>query len=147
MLVAVSVGQRRGALKDTLVNLRDHGAFCANLVTEPLLEAMNATSAEVGPEVDEFELAGLTRAVSDSVDAPYVAESPAVLECVVFKEVDLSPSMNTLIIGEVVGVRLSESLPMAEGTMIVDARALAPVGRMSGAEYMLPRELAHLPRP
>ena len=147
MLVVVSVGQRRGALKDTLVNLRNRGAFCTNVVTEPLLKAMNSTSAEVGPDVDEFELAGLTRAVSDRVDAPYVAESPAVFECVVFKEVDLSPSTNTLVIGEVVGVRLSESLPFVEGTMVVDAGALAPVGRMSGAEYMLPRELEHLPRP
>lgn len=147
MLVAVSVGQRRGGLKDTLVNLRSRGAFCANVVTEPLLRAMNATSAEVGPDVDEFGLAGLTRAVSDRVDAPYVAECPAVFECVVFKEVDLAPSTNALVIGEVVGVRLSESLPMAADSMVVDSGALAPVGRMSGAEYMLPREAAHLPRP
>ncbi len=147
MLVAVSVGQRKGQLKDTLVNARERGAFCTNVVTEPLLEAMNATSAEVEPEVDEFELAGLTRAVSPRVDAPYVAESPAVFECVVFREVDLAPSNNVLMIGEVVGVRLSDSLPMAEGSMIVDSGALAPVGRMSGTEYMLPREVAHLPRP
>lgn len=147
MLVAMSIGRRRGSPKDTLVNLRKRGAFCWNVVTEPLLEAMNATSAEVGPDVDEFELAGLERAVSDRVDAPYVARCPAVFECTVFKEVDLSPSTNVLVIGEVVGVRLSQTLPLAEGTMIVDARALAPVGRMSGAEYMLPRELAALPRP
>jgi hypothetical protein len=36
---------------------------------------------------------------------------------------------------------------MAEGTMIVDSGALAPVGRMSGSEYMLPREIRILPRP
>ena len=147
MLVAVSVGQRRGALKDTLVNLRSRGAFCTSVVTESLLRAMNATSAEVGPEVDEFELAGLTRAVSKRVDAPFVAESPAVFECVVFREVDLSPSTNVLVIGEVVGLRLSESLPMQEGTMIVESGPLAPVGRMSGSEYMLPREVARVPRP
>jgi flavin reductase (DIM6/NTAB) family NADH-FMN oxidoreductase RutF len=147
MLVAVSIGQRRGALKDTLENVRSRGAFCVNVVTEPLLEAMNATSAEVGPEVDEFELAGLECARSERVDAPYVVACPAVLECLEFKEVDLSPSMNVLVIGEVVGVRLSESLPMAEGSMMVDATALRPVGRLSGAEYMLPREVKVLPRP
>ena len=85
--------------------------------------------------------------VSERVDAPYVAEAPAVFECVVFEEVDLSPSKNVLVIGEVVGVRLSGALPTAEGSMIVDSQALAAVGRMSGAEYMLPREVAHLPRP
>lgn len=147
MLVAVSIGQRKGTLKDTLLNLRSRGEFCLNVVTEALLEAMNATSAEVGPEVDEFELAGLGRAASELVDAPYVAECPAVFECRVSQEVDLGESRNVLVIGEVVGVRLSDSLPMAEGTMTVDSGMLGAVGRMSGAEYMLPRETKILPRP
>jgi flavin reductase (DIM6/NTAB) family NADH-FMN oxidoreductase RutF len=147
MLVAVSIGQRKGELKDTLLNLRRRGEFCMNVVTEPLLEALNATSAEVGPGVDEFELAGLGRAASQLVDAPYVAECPAVFECRVSQEVDLGESPNVLVIGEVVGVRLSGSLPMADGTMIVDSGVLGAVGRMSGAEYMLPREKRILPRP
>ena len=147
MLVAVSIGQRKGALKDTLLNVRSHGDFCVNVVTEPLLEAMNTTSAEVGPEVDEFELAGLARAASDRVNAPYVAECPAVFECELSQEVDLGESPNVLVIGEVVGVRLSDSLSMADGTMTVDSGALRAVGRMSGAEYMLPRGMKILPRP
>ena len=48
MLVGVSVGHRPQGPKDTLVNVRARGAFCVNVVTAPLLEAMNATSAEVG---------------------------------------------------------------------------------------------------
>lgn len=147
MLVAVSVGQRKGSLKDTLVNLRSRRAFCVNIVTEPFLEAMNLTSAEVGPEVDEFELAGLGRAASPRVDAPYVEDCPAVFECEVRQELGLGESTNVLVIGEVVGVRLSEALPMAHGTMVVDSGSLRAVGRMSGAEYMLPRETRILPRP
>jgi flavin reductase (DIM6/NTAB) family NADH-FMN oxidoreductase RutF len=147
MLVAVSIGQRKGALKDTLVNVRNRGSFCVNVVTEPFLEAMNATSAEAGPEVDEFELVGLGRAESTRVDAPYVEGCPAVFECEVRQEVQLGGSSNVLVIGEVVGVRLSGSLPMADGTMLVDSDALRAVGRMSGAEYMLPRETKILPRP
>jgi flavin reductase (DIM6/NTAB) family NADH-FMN oxidoreductase RutF len=147
MLVAVSIGQRAGQSKDTLVNLRSRGEFCVNVVTEPLLEAMNATSAEVGPEVDEFELAGLGRGVSLCVDAPYVQECPAVFECRVRQEVDLGDTGYALVIGEIVGVRLGDSLTMAAGTMTVDSSALRPVGRMSGAEYMLPREMRILPRP
>jgi flavin reductase (DIM6/NTAB) family NADH-FMN oxidoreductase RutF len=147
MLVAVSIGQRQGALKDTLVNLRSRGAFCVNVVTEPFLEAMNATAAEVGPEVDEFELAGLGRAVSERVDAPFIEECPAVFECEVSQEVALGDAPYALVIGLVVGVRLSESLTIEDGTMSVDSGTLRPVGRMSGAEYMLPREMKTLPRP
>jgi flavin reductase (DIM6/NTAB) family NADH-FMN oxidoreductase RutF len=147
MLVVASIGLRKGALKDTLVNLRSRRSFCVNVVTEDLLEAMNATSAEVGPDVDEFALAGLGAVASDAVDAPYVAECPAVFECEVRKEVDLGDSTNVLIVGEVVRVRLSEGLTMAEGTMIVDSGALRPVGRMSGSEYMLPGRVRFLSRP
>jgi flavin reductase (DIM6/NTAB) family NADH-FMN oxidoreductase RutF len=147
MLVAVSVGQRRGEPKDTLVNLRSQRAFCVNVVTEALLEAMNATSAEVGPAVDEFALAGLDLAVSERVHAPFVAECPAVFECEVLKEVDLGESTNVLVVGRVLGVRLSEALPMAEGSYLVDSGALRAVGRMRGPEYMLPRETRILPRP
>jgi hypothetical protein len=52
---------------------------------------MNATSGEYGPEVDEFERAGLQAARAESVDAPFVADCPAVLECRLFKEVRRFP--------------------------------------------------------
>ena len=46
--------------KDTLANVRETKEFCWNLATRPLAEAMNATSASVAREVDEFALSGLT---------------------------------------------------------------------------------------
>ena len=42
---------------------------------------MNQSCAAVGPEVDEFELAGLTPAASRLIDVPRVAESPVSFEC------------------------------------------------------------------
>lgn len=153
MMVGVSVGHRRAVPggprvpKDTLANLRARGAFCVNVVTEPLLEAMNTTSAEVEPGVDEFEMAGLERADSGAVDAPYVAACPAVLECRVVKEVELGEAPNTLVVGEVVGLRLAGSLPMVEGTWAVDPEALRPVGRLWGAAYAIPGEVRVIPRP
>ena len=147
MLVGVSVGHRRTGPKDTLTNLRARRAFCINVVTDALLERMNATSADVGADVDEFALAGLEMAVSRRVDAPFVAACPAVLECEVTKEVDLGDAPNTLVIGEVVGVLLSHDLPFVEGTMAVDPEALRPVGRLWGAAYAVPDEVRMLPRP
>ncbi|MDP6270800.1 MAG: flavin reductase family protein, partial [Alphaproteobacteria bacterium] len=47
----------RGRLKDTLTNVEETGEFVVNLVTEVLTDEMNATSAHVDPEVDEFALA------------------------------------------------------------------------------------------
>ena len=147
MLVGVSVGHRGERPKDTLVNARATGAFCVNVVSEELLEAMNATSAEVAPDVDEFALAGLERGASSVVNAPYVASAPAVLECRVTQEVELHGAPNTLIIGEVVGIRIAAGLPRVEGTACVDPEALRPVGRLWGAAYAMPGEVRIIPRP
>ncbi|HSG48846.1 MAG TPA: flavin reductase family protein [Longimicrobiales bacterium] len=147
MLVGVSVGRRAQGPKDTLVNLRARGAFCVNVVSVALLEAMNATSAELPHGVDEFEVAGLERAVSPVVDAPYVASAPAVLECEVTQEVELHGASNTLVVGAVVGIRLADDLAMVEGTSFVDPHALLPVGRLWGAAYAIPGEVRLIPRP
>lgn len=92
-LVGASIGFRKGEPKDTLRNIRETGAFCVNVCSESLLEAMNLSSGEYPPSVDEISLAGLTAAMGEVVDAPWVAESPAVLECEVFREVELGESI------------------------------------------------------
>lgn len=147
LLVGVSVGHRGGAPKDTLRNVRETGAFCVNVVTEGQLAAMNETGGEYPPDVDEFERAGLASAAAESVDAPFVAGCPAVLECRLFKEVELEGAPNTLLVGEVLAVRLSESLRVAEGTHFVDTDSLRPVARLWGDLYALVGETPALPRP
>jgi flavin reductase (DIM6/NTAB) family NADH-FMN oxidoreductase RutF len=147
MLIGVSIGERGGHPKDTLVNLRASGAFCVNVVAEGQLEAMNLSSLEAPPELDEFALAGLALAGAESVDAPCVRDCPAVLECTVSQEVELTGSANTLVLGEVRAVRLGSSLSLVEGSWFVDHRSLRPVGRLWGAVYALLGETPHLPRP
>lgn len=146
-LLAVSIGQRRGIPKDTLENIRRTAAFCVNVVSMDLLEAMNTSSAEVPPEVDEFLLSGVTALPGQVVDAPRVAEAPAVLECVLFKEVDLGESASTLVIGEVKAVSLAPELRLLPASWAVDQRSLKPVGRLGGDEYALPGEILKLARP
>ncbi len=147
MLVAVSIGHKKDGLKDSLVNLRHRGAFCVNVVSEDLLEPMNESSATVPPDVNEFELASLTAVDSGHVDAPFVGECRAVLECEVQQEVDLRGAPNTLVIGEVVGVRLDPSLGVEEGTRIVRPEELRPVGRLGGAAYSVVDEVRRVLRP
>lgn len=147
LLVGVSIGARRGEPKDTLRNVRETGAFCVNVVSSDLLEAMNASSAEVAPEIDEFRLAGLIPAPGEAVDAPRVSEARASLECVVMKEVDLGVSPNTLIIGDVKAIHLSGELEILPGTMAVDPASLEPVGRLGGDAYTLLGEVRRIPRP
>ena len=67
--------------KDTLRNIEETGEFVWNLTTRALADAMNQSCAAVGPEVSEFDLAGLTPLASEVVAPPRVAESPVTLEC------------------------------------------------------------------
>lgn len=101
--------------KDSLRNVQENGMFVWNLVTRPLAEAMNQTCAPVGPEVNEFELAGLQTAPSRVVDVPRVAESPVSFECrstqiIQLEGLDKQKVSTWLVLGEVVGVHIAEHL-------------------------------------
>ncbi len=147
MLVGVSIGHRRSGPKDTLENIRSRGAFCVNVVDVAHLQAMNASSIDSGPDHDEFEYAGLIAAESELVDAPYVASAPAVLHCLLHREVDIGADANTLIVGRVLGVSLAEGLKQVEGSRYVQTESLRPVGRLWGPAYALPGEIRAIPRP
>lgn len=147
LLVGVSIGHRRGVPKDTLVNVRARGAFCVNVVDETHLVAMNETSLDAPPGVDEFALAGLVAARAATVDAPFVVSAPAVLECVATREVDIGAEANTLVVGRVTAVRLAPALGFIEGTRYVRTETLRPVGRLWGSAYALPGEMRVIPRP
>ena len=75
------IGFSSNGHKDTLRNIEETRVFVWNLVTRPLAEQMNQTCAPVSPEVNEFDLAGLTPLPSTLIDVPRVAESPVTFEC------------------------------------------------------------------
>lgn len=99
--------------KHSAANLADTGEFTWNLVSRAQAEAMNATSATVGSEVDEFELAGLTGLSSREIAPQRVAGAPASFECRVTQILQLKtyagePVDTWLTLGEVVGVHIDE---------------------------------------
>lgn len=146
-LVGVSIGQRGGRPKDTLANIRDAGAFCINSVTARHLQAMNLSAGTYEPDVDEFEVAGLAVAEAANVAAPYVRDAVAVLECRLFREVDLTPATSTLVIGEVVAFRVPEPLVAEDADYGTGMVPYTPVGRLGGNAYALVRDTLTLERP
>jgi flavin reductase (DIM6/NTAB) family NADH-FMN oxidoreductase RutF len=134
------------ARKDTLLNVIATREFVVNVVTEAIAEKMNATSAQVPPEVDEFELAGLTPLPSDLVKPPRVAESPVQMECRLRQIIEVSdrPAGGSIVLGEVVRFHVREDL--VENYRI-DPDKLAAVGRMGGPTYVRTRDRFDLKRP
>ena len=138
--------------KDSLSNIEQTGEFVWNLATLPLAEAMNQSCAAVGPEVDEFALAGLTPAASRLIDVPRVAESPVAFECRKTQIIQLQSAagetVNTwLVLGEVVGVHIDRRL-LVDG--VYDTAAAQPILRGGGpADYfrIQPEALFRMHRP
>lgn len=138
--------------KDTLRNAEKTGEFVWNLVTRDLTERMNATSATVSSDTDEFHLAELTSAPSVNIAAPRVAESPVNLECRLSQIVPLRDAsggtLSTwLILGEVVGVHIAHRL-LRKG--LYDTVAAAPVLRGGGRTdyFQIQRDaLFRMPQP
>lgn len=138
--------------KDTLRNVRETGEFAWNLATRPLAEAMNASSASVPPDVDEFALAGLTPVDSQVIAVPRVAESPVSFECRVTQIIQLQGADGAavetwLTLGEVVGVHIDRAL-LVDG--IYDTAAAQPILRGGGpADYFAiePAQLFRMRRP
>jgi flavin reductase (DIM6/NTAB) family NADH-FMN oxidoreductase RutF len=124
--------------KDSLHNIRETGEFCWNLATRPLAEQMNQTCAAVPPEVNEFELAGLTTVASRIVAVPRVLQSPVSFECRLTQILQLQgadgvPVPTWLVLGEVVGIHIAQHL-LKNG--IYDTAAAQPVLRAGGpADY------------
>ncbi|MDB5762136.1 MAG: hypothetical protein JWQ21_1131 [Herminiimonas sp.] len=124
--------------KDSVRNIEKTGEFGWNLATRPLADAMNASCAPVAPDVDEFNLAGLTPAASRVIAVPRVAESPVSFECRLTQLIQLrganGESIDTwLVLGEVVGVHIAKSL-LIDG--IYDTAAARPILRGGGpADY------------
>jgi flavin reductase (DIM6/NTAB) family NADH-FMN oxidoreductase RutF len=120
--------------KHSLHNARETGEFVWNMVTFALAEAMNQTSATVDYGIDELALAGLTALPCRHVAPPRVGESPVTFECKVADIIpirghDGTPSISTLVLGEVVGVHIDRTL-IKDG--IFDTFAADIVARAGG---------------
>lgn len=141
-LVAVSVARGRGgALKDSARNLLDNGQGTLSVVSAELLEAMHQSSAPYGPEVSEFEAAGLTAVAADTVQACFVGEARAAMECRVKDATDYGTTH--LFVLEVLCYRLQPGL--LEGKAVPRER-LDPVARLGG-HYATLGPQQTLPRP
>ena len=65
-----------GARKDSVRNVEATGEFVWNMAVYDLREAVNKSAQDLPPDVDEFDIAGVTKAPGRLVKVPMVAESP-----------------------------------------------------------------------
>ena len=129
-VVMFSAGDVDEGLKDTPQNVLETEEFVWNLVTENLVEQMDATSERLDSDRDEFDYADLERAESVVVRPPRVARSPISFECELFDLLDVYDY--TVIFGEVVYAHVSDSVVGDDG---IDPLKVDAVGRLGGPHY------------
>ena len=137
MVMFSSVGR-----KDSVKNIEENGEFVCSLATYALCDGMNISSATVDHGVSEFKLAGLKSAESRFVKPPRVADSPAALECKLWKIIELPspegrPELGPImVIGSVVGVYIDDAF-IKDG--LFDTQLAQPIARMGYMDYTVVR--------
>jgi flavin reductase (DIM6/NTAB) family NADH-FMN oxidoreductase RutF len=126
-----------GRRKDTTANVEATGQFVWNMATYDLRQAVNLTSAELSPEVDEFEYAGLGKLPSRRVRPPRVAESPIHFECEHMTTLRIPGNgvMGTVdvVFGRVLAVHIADWALTPEGR--IDIPRLRPLARLGYFDY------------
>jgi flavin reductase (DIM6/NTAB) family NADH-FMN oxidoreductase RutF len=146
-LLCFGITARAGVHKDTGNNIRRTKQFVVNLVPYAMAEIMNATSAEVGPEVDEMAVNGLTPMPCSRVAPPRIGESPASLECELHTVIEPGEE-STVVIGRVLALHLRDDAVMDVERCYVDTPALDLIARMHGRGwYASSRDIFEIGRP
>lgn len=145
--IGIGPGSRGGVNKDSLRNVKASGEFVVNMVSRRLAETVNACSGEFAPEVDEWEVAGVTPVPAATVAPMRVAEAPAALECRVRQVIELGEidrASNNLVVAWVTAIHVDEG---AIAGTVPDPEALDLVARMGGDLWCTTRDRFELPRP
>lgn len=134
-LVCVSIARHDAddRRKDTLKNIVDTGEFVANIVDEELATAQDICAHEFPPEVDEFEMAGISPEESVLVRAPGIKESLVNFECRAVQVIPLPESLYTLVIGRICMMHIHPEVLTENGR--IDLLRLRPIGRLIGNAY------------
>jgi flavin reductase (DIM6/NTAB) family NADH-FMN oxidoreductase RutF len=135
--------------KHSQINAEATGEFVFNLATWDLREEMNASSAEFPEGISEPEKVGLEMVPSRNVKPPRVKRSPVAIECKYYKTIDLigsdgKPNRANIVIGEVVGIHIDESV-IVDG--MVDITKMKPIARLGYMDYAVVDEFFTMARP
>jgi flavin reductase (DIM6/NTAB) family NADH-FMN oxidoreductase RutF len=138
--------------KDSVANIEATGEFCWNLATKALGEQMNLTTTPAPPEVDEFQVAGLTAVPGRLVAAPRVLESPVNFECRLSQLIQLQGADGAkvdtwLVLGEVVAVHIDPAFLTNGVYETATARPILRAGRLGDYFEITPENLFSMRRP
>jgi flavin reductase (DIM6/NTAB) family NADH-FMN oxidoreductase RutF len=106
---------------------------------------MVKTSAELPPEKDEFEIAGLEKAESTDVKPPRLKDAKVAMEGKLYKHIEVGNGPGDMILVEIVRIHIDDSILDKRGRP--DVSKLDPLGRLGGRQYASLTEAWEIIRP
>jgi len=152
-IFVVGFSARQARPKDTLKNLRETGECVINVVSEHMIEAVNATSIDVPDGVSEWALSGLHPASSTTVKPDRVKEAVFSIEGILKEIIELDyhgkaeigKATGSLAIIEAKRFWVREDAVVGDGEG-VELGVLRPLVQLGGMSYGRVRETFELPR-
>nr|WP_272210740.1 flavin reductase family protein [Marinicella sp. W31]MDC2876650.1 flavin reductase family protein [Marinicella sp. W31] len=137
-------------IKDSVRNIAETGVFTASMVSRDLAEKMNNTSAPLDHGTSEFEAAGLKSISGRLVDAPFVGEAYAVLECRMTAimeppALEGASSESRMVFGQVVAIHIKDEALTSEG--LLDMARVRPLARLGYLDYCDGGDVFEMARP
>ena len=117
--------------------IKNSGEFVINLVTKPLVWALDWCGVKSGRDVDKCAKLNLTPEQGANVSAPLIAESPVNLECTV--EQILPLGTHSMFLAKIASVNVAPKLLDAKGVLRLDRAGLVVYSH--GEYYALGRQL------
>lgn len=129
-----------GKTKDTLNNIRDTEEFVVNIVSENLAEQMVECATDFEPDINEFDISGLTPDPCQIIAPPRVKEAKISFECKLNQIIPVGnegPGGGFVVIGTVVLFHVDDDV-YENGHILIEK--LRPMGRMAGNKYIRPTD-------
>ncbi len=144
-IVSLGIGRRAGKHKDTTQNLIDTGECIIHLTSVELSEKVVKTSAELPPEDDEFEIAGLEKIKSTNVKPPRLKDAKVALEGKLYRHLEVGNGPGDMLLVEIVRIHIDDAVLDERGRP--DPSKLDPLARLGGRQYASLTEAWEIIRP
>jgi flavin reductase (DIM6/NTAB) family NADH-FMN oxidoreductase RutF len=145
-LLSISVGYRRGIVKDTARNIRETGEFVVNSVSRAMAQKMNIAATDFPSEISEIEKAGFAILPSECIEPPRIAEALIQIECKVYRIIEIGEGANDLILGRIMRFHLADNVAINDKYQI-DPRSIDLLGRLGASKYCTTDNVFEMVRP
>ena len=144
-IVSLGIGRRKGKHKDTAQNIIDTEECVIHLTSVELSEKMVLTSAELPPEEDEFEVAGINKKNSVDVKPPIIKEAQIAMEGKLYEHIEVGNSPGDMMLIEIIRIHIDDSILDERGKP--DVAKIDPLARLGGRKYASLNEAWDIVRP